>query len=146
MGTVADRLALRSARRRLPSIFLPIANRSYQSIAKMRSIQPKIKALKEQYADDKHKFNMEQMELYKREKISPLGGCIPMLLQIPAFFSLYKVLVVTIEMRQAPFFGWTRTFRRLIRPTSSTSSACFPTIPPMWRSSALTSRSGFGRC
>ncbi len=86
--------------------FLPIANRSYQSIAKMRSIQPKIKALKEQYADDKHKFNMEQMELYKREKISPLGGCIPMLLQIPVFFSLYKVLVVTIEMRQAPFFGW----------------------------------------
>ena len=86
--------------------FLPIANRSYQSIAKMRSIQPKIKALKEQYADDKHKFNMEQMELYKREKISPLGGCLPMLLQIPVFFSLYKVLVVTIEMRQAPFFGW----------------------------------------
>ncbi len=86
--------------------FLPIANRSYQSIAKMSSIQPKIKALKEQYADDKHKFNMEQMELYKREKINPLGGCIPMLLQIPVFFSLYKVLVVTIEMRQAPFFGW----------------------------------------
>jgi YidC/Oxa1 family membrane protein insertase len=86
--------------------FLPIANRSYQSIAKMRSIQPKIKELKEKYADDKHKFNMEQMELYKREKISPLGGCIPMLLQIPVFFSLYKVLVVTIEMRQAPFFGW----------------------------------------
>jgi YidC/Oxa1 family membrane protein insertase len=86
--------------------FLPIANRSYQSIAKMRSIQPKIKELKEKYGDDKHKFNMEQMELYKREKISPLGGCIPMLLQIPVFFSLYKVLVVTIEMRQAPFFGW----------------------------------------
>jgi YidC/Oxa1 family membrane protein insertase len=86
--------------------FLPIANSSYKSIAKMRAIQPKIKELKERYADDKHKFNMEQMELYKREKISPLGGCIPMLLQIPVFFSLYKVLVVTIEMRQAPFFGW----------------------------------------
>jgi len=90
----------------LKTAFLPIANSSYKSMAKMRGIQPKIKALKEQYADDKHKFNMEQMELYKREKISPLGGCIPMLLQIPVFFSLYKVLVVTIEMRQAPFFGW----------------------------------------
>ena len=86
--------------------FLPIANSSYKSMAKIRAIQPKIKELKEKYADDKHKFNLEQMELYKREKISPLGGCVPMLLQIPVFFSLYKVLVVTIEMRQAPFFGW----------------------------------------
>jgi YidC/Oxa1 family membrane protein insertase len=86
--------------------FLPIANASYKSLAKMKEIQPKIKALKEQYGDDKQKFNMEQMELYKREKINPLGGCIPMLLQIPVFFSLYKVLVVTIEMRQAPFYGW----------------------------------------
>jgi YidC/Oxa1 family membrane protein insertase len=86
--------------------FLPLANRSYQSLAKMKAIQPKIKELKEKYGDDKHKFNMEQMELYKREKINPAGGCLPVLLQIPVFFSLYKVLVVTIEMRQAPFFGW----------------------------------------
>ena len=86
--------------------FLPIANSSYKSLAKMRAIQPKIKELKEKYGDDKHKLNTEQMELYKREKINPLGGCVPMLLQIPVFFSLYKVLVVTIEMRQAPFFGW----------------------------------------
>ena len=88
--------------------FLPIANASYKSMAKIKSIQPKIAALKEQYGDDKQKFNMEQMELYKREKVNPLGGCIPLLLQIPVFFSLYKVLVVTIEMRQAPFFGWIR--------------------------------------
>jgi YidC/Oxa1 family membrane protein insertase len=86
--------------------FLPIANSSYKSMAKIRAVQPKIKELKEKYGDDKHKLNMEQMELYKREKISPLGGCVPMLLQIPVFFSLYKVLVVTIEMRQAPFYGW----------------------------------------
>jgi YidC/Oxa1 family membrane protein insertase len=86
--------------------FLPLANRSYQSIAKMKAIQPKIKELKEKYGDDKQKFNMEQMELFKREKINPAGGCLPVLLQIPVFFSLYKVLVVTIEMRQAPFFGW----------------------------------------
>jgi YidC/Oxa1 family membrane protein insertase len=86
--------------------FLPLANKSYQSIAKMKEIQPKIKELKEKYGDDKHKFNMEQMELYKREKINPASGCFPVLLQIPVFFSLYKVLVVTIEMRHAPFFGW----------------------------------------
>jgi YidC/Oxa1 family membrane protein insertase len=88
--------------------FLPLANKSYKSIAKMKEIQPKIKELKEKYAGDKHKMNMEQMELFKREKVNPMGGCLPMLLQIPVFFSLYKVLVVTIEMRQAPFIGWIR--------------------------------------
>jgi YidC/Oxa1 family membrane protein insertase len=88
--------------------FLPLANKSYKSIAKMKEIQPKIKELKEKYGDDKHKFNMEQMELYKREKVNPASGCLPVLLQIPVFFSLYKVLVVTIEMRHAPFFGWIR--------------------------------------
>ncbi len=87
-------------------VFLPLANKSYKSIAKMKEIQPKIKELKEKYGDDKHKFNMEQMELYKREKVNPASGCLPVLLQIPVFFSLYKVLVVTIEMRHAPFFGW----------------------------------------
>jgi YidC/Oxa1 family membrane protein insertase len=86
--------------------FLPLANKSYKSIAKMKEIQPKIKELKEKYAGDKHKMNLEQMELFKREKVNPMGGCLPMLLQIPVFFSLYKVLVVTIEMRQAPFYGW----------------------------------------
>ena len=86
--------------------FLPLANKSYKSIAKMKEIQPKIKELKEKYAGDKHKMNLEQMELFKREKVNPMGGCLPMLLQIPVFFSLYKVLVVTIEMRQAPFVGW----------------------------------------
>ncbi len=86
--------------------FLPLANRSYQSIAKMKAIQPKIKELKEKYGDDKHKLNTEQMELFKREKVNPAAGCLPVFLQIPVFFSLYKVLVVTIEMRQAPFFGW----------------------------------------
>jgi len=86
--------------------FLPLANKSYQSIAKMKAIQPRIKELKEKYGDDKHKFNMEQMELFKREKVNPASGCLPVIVQIPVFFSLYKVLVVTIEMRHAPFFGW----------------------------------------
>ncbi|MBI3275013.1 MAG: membrane protein insertase YidC, partial [Methylocystis sp.] len=87
-------------------VFLPLANKSYQAVAKMKAIQPEIKALKERYADDKHKLNTEQMALFKREKVNPAGGCLPALLQIPVFFSLYKVLVVTIEMRQAPFYGW----------------------------------------
>jgi len=88
--------------------FLPLANKSYQSIAKMKAIQPRIKELKEKYGDDKHKFNTEQMELFKREKVNPASGCLPVIVQIPVFFSLYKVLVVTIEMRHAPFFGWIR--------------------------------------
>jgi YidC/Oxa1 family membrane protein insertase len=86
--------------------FLPLANKSYKSIAKMKEIQPKIKELKEKFGDDKHGFNMAQMEMFKREKVNPASGCLPVLFQIPVFFSLYKVLVVTIEMRHAPFFGW----------------------------------------
>jgi YidC/Oxa1 family membrane protein insertase len=87
-------------------VFLPLANKSYQAVAKMKEIQPKIQALKEKYGDDKQAMAREQMELFRREKINPAGGCLPMLLQIPVFFSLYKVLVITIEMRHAPFYGW----------------------------------------
>ncbi|HMK89973.1 MAG TPA: membrane protein insertase YidC [Methylocystis sp.] len=86
--------------------FFPIANASYKSMAKIRAVQPKLKELKEKYGDDKHKLNMEQMELYKREKINPLGGCWPLLLQMPVFIALYNVLAVAIEMRHAPFYGW----------------------------------------
>ncbi len=86
--------------------FFPLANRSYLSMAKMKGVQPQMTALRERYADDKVKQQQELMELYKREKINPVAGCLPMLIQIPVFFSLYKVLFITIEMRQAPFFGW----------------------------------------
>ncbi|MDI9846540.1 membrane protein insertase YidC [Rhodoblastus sp. 17X3] len=87
-------------------LFFPLANRSYLSMARMKEMQPKIKALQELYPDDKVKQQQEMMELYKREKINPVSGCLPVLLQIPVFFALYKVLFVAIEMRQAPFFGW----------------------------------------
>jgi YidC/Oxa1 family membrane protein insertase len=87
-------------------LFFPLANRSYLSMARMKEAQPKIKALQELYPDDKMKQQQEIMELYKKEKINPVSGCLPVLLQIPVFFSLYKVLFVAIEMRQAPFFGW----------------------------------------
>ncbi|HMF20644.1 MAG TPA: membrane protein insertase YidC [Pseudolabrys sp.] len=86
--------------------FFPLANKSYASMAKMKAVQPQMTALRERYANDKAKQQQELMELYKREKINPLAGCLPIAIQIPVFFSLYKVLFVTIEMRHAPFFGW----------------------------------------
>ncbi len=87
-------------------LFFPLANKSYASMAKMKAVQPQMVALRERFADDKVKQQQELMELYKREKINPLAGCLPIVIQIPVFFSLYKVLLVTIEMRHAPFFGW----------------------------------------
>ncbi len=87
-------------------IFFPLASYSYRSMGRMKALQPKIAALKEQYKDDSAKIQQATMELYKSEKINPASGCLPMLLQIPVFFSLYKVIFITIEMRQAPFFGW----------------------------------------
>jgi len=86
--------------------FFPLANKSYASMAKMKAVQPEMLRIREQYADDKVKQQQAMMELYKKEKINPMAGCIPVLLQIPVFFALYKVLLVTIEMRHAPFFGW----------------------------------------
>jgi YidC/Oxa1 family membrane protein insertase len=88
------------------AVFFPLANKSYASMAKMKAVQPQLAALKEKYPDDKMKQQQEMMEIYKKEKINPVAGCLPILIQIPVFFSLYKVLFVTIEMRHAPFFGW----------------------------------------
>ncbi|MGE4480692.1 membrane protein insertase YidC [Acidocella sp.] len=87
-------------------LFFPLASYSYRSMGKMKALQPKIAALKEQYKGDNTKLQQATMELYKTEKINPASGCLPMLLQIPVFFSLYKVIFITIEMRQAPFYGW----------------------------------------
>jgi YidC/Oxa1 family membrane protein insertase len=86
--------------------FFPLANKSYASMAKMKAVQPQMTALRARYPDDKVKQQQELMALYKKEKINPLAGCLPIAIQIPVFFSLYKVLFVTIEMRHAPFFGW----------------------------------------
>ncbi|MEH2604153.1 YidC/Oxa1 family membrane protein insertase [Bradyrhizobium sp. AZCC 1588] len=87
-------------------LFYPLANKSYASMAKMKSVQPQLAALKERYPDDRQKQQQEMMEIYRKEKINPIAGCLPIALQIPVFFSLYKVLFVTIEMRHAPFYGW----------------------------------------
>ena len=90
----------------IKAAFFPLANKSYASMAKMKAVQPQMTALKARYPDDKAKQQQELMALYKKEKINPLAGCLPIAIQIPVFFSLYKVLFVTIEMRHAPFFGW----------------------------------------
>ena len=87
-------------------LMFPIANRQYKTMNAMKKIQPEMKKLQERYGSDRQKMNLELMELYKREKVNPLAGCLPILIQIPVFFALYKVLYIAIEMRHAPFYGW----------------------------------------
>mgnify|MGYP003950036745 FL=1 len=86
--------------------FFPLANFSFKSMAKMKALQPEMVRLKELHKNDKMKLQQEMMALYKKEKVNPMSGCLPILVQIPVFFALYKVLFVTIEMRQMPFYGW----------------------------------------
>lgn len=90
----------------IKAVFFPLANKSYKSMSKMKLLQPKMVELKERYGDDRQKLQMEMMSLYKNEKVNPLSGCWPIMVQIPVFFSLYKVLFVTIEMRHAPGLMW----------------------------------------
>jgi len=106
--------------------FFPIASRSFKSMSKMRKLQPAMKQLQAKYAEDKPKLQQEMMQLYKREGVNPVSGCLPILVQIPVFFSLYKVLYVTIEMRQAPFFGW---IHDLSAPDPTTLFNLFGVIP-----------------
>ncbi|MDA8415714.1 MAG: membrane protein insertase YidC [Betaproteobacteria bacterium] len=87
-------------------LFFPLSAASYKSMAKMRLLSPKMERIKQQYGDDKTRMNQAMMELYRTEKINPLGGCLPMLVQIPVFISLYWVLLGAVELRHAPFFGW----------------------------------------
>ena len=113
-------------------VFFPLANRSYQSMAKMKKIQPQIAALKDMYPDDKMKQQQEQMALFKREGVNPVAGCLPMVIQIPVFFALYKVIFITIEMRHAPFFGW---IKDLSAPDPTNVFTLFGLIP--WQPTTL---------
>jgi YidC/Oxa1 family membrane protein insertase len=88
--------------------FFPLANKSYESMAKMKKLQPEMERIRDRFKDDKMRQQQELMALYQKEKINPLAGCLPILIQIPVFFALYKVLFVTIDMRHAPFYGWIR--------------------------------------
>ncbi|WP_225768060.1 membrane protein insertase YidC [Inquilinus sp. Marseille-Q2685] len=110
----------------LKLLFYPLADKSYRSMAKMKALQPEMVKLRERYADDRAKQQQELMALYKREKVNPAAGCLPILIQIPVFFALYKVLLVTIEMRHAPFFGWVHD---LSAPDPTTLFNLFGLIP-----------------
>ena len=90
----------------IKTLLVPLAWKSYVSMSKMKKLQPEMEKIKERVGDDRQKMQQEMMALYKKEKVNPASGCLPILLQIPIFFSLYKVLFVTIEMRHAPFIGW----------------------------------------
>ncbi|MEM7462618.1 MAG: membrane protein insertase YidC [Pseudomonadota bacterium] len=114
-GTVLIKIAL-----------FPLANMSYKSMANMKKLQPEMTALRERLGDDKVKLQQEMMALYKKEKINPAAGCWPMLVQIPIFFALYKVLYITIEMRHAPFFGW---IQDLAAPDPTTIFNLFGLLP-----------------
>jgi YidC/Oxa1 family membrane protein insertase len=107
-------------------LFFPLANKSYASMAKMKAVQPEMMAIRERYADDKMKQQQAMMELYKKEKINPVAGCLPIIIQIPVFFALYKVLFVTIDLRHAPFFGW---IKDLSAPDPLTVFNLFGLIP-----------------
>ncbi len=87
-------------------VFFPLSNKSFRSMSAMKKLQPQMERLREQYKDDRQKLNQEMMELYKRYEVNPLGGCLPMIVQLPVFIGLYQGLLYAIELRQAPFFGW----------------------------------------
>ena len=88
------------------AVFFPLANKSYAAMSKMKALQPEMEKLKARYGEDRQRMNQELMQLYRREKVNPAAGCLPIVVQIPVFFALYKVLYTTIEMRHQPFFGW----------------------------------------
>ena len=110
----------------LKLVLYPMADKSYESMAKMKKIAPEVEKLKAKHKDDPAKQQQEMMALYQKEKINPMMGCLPMLIQIPVFYSLYKVLTVTIEMRHAPFFGW---IQDLSAPDPTTIFNLFGLIP-----------------
>jgi YidC/Oxa1 family membrane protein insertase len=107
-------------------LFFPLANKSYKAMSKMKLLQPEIKKLRERFPDDRARQQQEMMALYKRVGANPLAGCLPIVIQIPVFYSLYKVLFVTIEMRHAPFFGW---IHDLSAPDPTSFANLFGLIP-----------------
>jgi YidC/Oxa1 family membrane protein insertase len=119
-------------------IFFPLANRSYASMAAMRRVQPEMKSIQERFKEDRAAQQQAMMELYKREKINPLSGCWPVLIQIPVFFSLYTVIFISLEMRHAPFFGW---IQDLAAQDPTNIFTLFGLIP--WDPTALPMIGGF---
>ena len=112
------------------AVFFPLANKAYRSMAKLRALTPKLQVLREQHGDDKLRMNQELMALYKQEKVSPAAGCLPIVIQIPVFFALYKVLFVNIEMRHAPFYGWIKDLSVADPTTLFNAFGIIPWTPP----------------
>ena len=113
-------------------LMFPITNKSYKMTRKMKKLQPKVAAIKLQYADDSVRLNTEIMALYKKEKVNPIGGCLPVFLQIPVFFSLYKVIFISLEMRHAPFFGWIKDLSAADPLTIFNLFGLIPWTPPQF--------------
>ncbi|MDI9407986.1 MAG: membrane protein insertase YidC [Candidatus Pacebacteria bacterium] len=116
----------------IKGLFYPLANRAYIMQNKMKKLTPKIMEIREKYKEDKVKLNQEMMGIYKKEKVNPVSGCLPILIQIPIFFALYKVLFVTIEMRHAPFFGWIQDLSAADPTNVFTLFGLLPWTPPDW--------------
>ena len=113
-------------------LFFPLANKQYVAMSRMKKLQPKMQELKKRFEDDKPRLQQEMMALYKKEKVNPAAGCLPILLQIPVFFALYKTLFVTIEMRQQPFFGWVQDLSAPDGLTFITGFGLFPWDAPVF--------------
>ena len=111
-------------------VFFPLSNYSFKSMAKMKVLQPEMLRLKELYKDDAKRTQQEMMALYKREKVNPLSGCLPILVQIPIFFAVYKMLFITLEMRHAPFFGWIKDLSAADPTTIFNLFGLIPWEPP----------------
>jgi YidC/Oxa1 family membrane protein insertase len=111
-------------------LFFPLANKSYVAMSKMKALQPEMVKLRERFENDKQRMNQELMALYKREKVNPAAGCLPIVVQIPVFFALYKVLFVTIEMRHAPFYGWIKDLSAADPTTIFNLFGLIPWQPP----------------
>lgn len=111
-------------------LLFPLANKGYKSMTQMKALQPEMKKIQERYHDDKLKMQQELLALYKREKVNPASGCLPMLIQLPVFFALYKVLFVTIEMRHAPFFGPWQDLSAMDPTNLFTAFGLIPWTPP----------------
>ncbi|HUO03381.1 MAG TPA: membrane protein insertase YidC, partial [Rhizomicrobium sp.] len=119
-------------------LFFPLANASFKGMSRMKKVQPQMEEIRKRHKEDPQRQQQEMMELYKREKVNPVAGCLPMLIQIPVFFSLYKVLYVTIEMRQAPFYGW---IHDLSAPDPTSILNLFGLLPyhiPLWMPAYLS--------
>ena len=108
------------------AVFFPLANKSYAAMSKMKALQPEMEKLKERFGEDRQRMNQELMQLYRREKVNPAAGCLPILVQIPVFFALYKVLYTSIEMRHQPFFGWIKDLSAPDPLTIMTGFGLFP--------------------